>query len=194
MNGSHFTAVWFLPTHIPSEIFPSTTHIFFSCVFKENKASKWRKWMWYLGVHIVNSSIWHRVIKISDTNIRTLQNLYGIINKSFLYINYKWFIYSHFCFQFMFKNWTIITNIEVMDICSKVIGKWYRPNLLVIHFVYIKSQIIIWLDRVYALKLLFYTRKEFLFTPPKKKLGMCNIRYSHPRNAHAFKTSIHLNA
>lgn len=53
-----------------------------------------------------------------------------------------------------------------MDICSKVIGKWYRPNLLVIHFVYIKWQIIIWLDRVYALKLLFYTRKEFLFTSP----------------------------
>lgn len=56
-----------------------------------------------------------------------------------------------------------------MDICFKVIGKWYRPNLLVIHLVYIKSQIIIWWDRVYALKLLFHTRKEFLFKT--KKIG-----------------------
>lgn len=48
-----------------------------------------------------------------------------------------------------------------MDTCFKVIGKWYQPNLLVIHFVYIKSQIIIWLDRVYAFKLLFHPRKEF---------------------------------
>lgn len=62
-----------------------------------------------------------------------------------------------------------------MDICFKVIGKWYRPNLLVIHFAYIKSQIIIWLDRVYALKLLFYTRKEFLFNPPPKNWGCATL-------------------
>jgi hypothetical protein len=33
--------------------------------------------VWYLGVHIVDSSTWQRVLRITDANTGTLQDFYG---------------------------------------------------------------------------------------------------------------------